>query len=473
MAQAQSVQIPKRFPLVIEPENRGDTTNYDAKLVNAYVERGKDGETYIYERPGTDEHSRPPAGNATGLGCFTWRGSLYSIFGDTLYKDGVAVSGTVNTAGGIYRFDSCLGATPKLQLGNGVKAYNYDTSGGLVEITDADFPTSFVKGWAYLNGTSYVATPSANIQGSDINDPVNWNALNTILAQIEPDQGVALFKQLVYVVILKQWSGEVFYDAGNAAGSPLGRVEGAKMNWGCLANLGAQDLGGTLVWPGSSQNGGPEVLMLDNLKIGVISNPPVERLLAQADFSAVYSFNIKIEGHRFYVLTLKNDNLTLVYDLDEKMWAQWIDTNGNYIPWVSATVIDDTTHVVQHETNGRLYTISSDYATDDGDLIQVDIVTPNTDLGVTARGKMLNMLYMVTDQRAGSILQVRNNDQDYNPKAWTNWRQMDLSIPVPYIDKCGTFARRAYHFRHRAPVRMPRIKAMEMQVDLCTLQFQG
>src|SRR3972149_139592 len=116
MPQAQTVDPPKRLPLVIEPENRGSSTSFDARLVNAYMEtrRQKEGsESWIYERPGLDEHSRPLAVNAAGRGSFNWRGNIYSIFEDTLYKDGSAVSGTVDTTNGVYRFDSSLGATAK------------------------------------------------------------------------------------------------------------------------------------------------------------------------------------------------------------------------------------------------------------------------------------------------------------------------------------------------------------------------
>lgn len=463
--QAESVAIPKRLPLVIEPQNRGNSTAYDAKIINAYVEKSKEGEYFIYERPGLDEQSRPPAGNATGRGVFQWNGSVYSIFGSTLYKDGVAVVGTVNATNGVYRFDSCLGATPKLLFGDGVKAYYYDSGGGLVNITDVDFPSSFCKGWAYLNGTNYVITPTAHIQGDDINDPPNWNPLNTILAQIEPDPGVAMAKQLVYVVALKQLSSEVFYDAGNPTGSPLGRVEGAKQNYGCLSADSVQDMGGQLFWLGWSKDGAPEVLMMENLKLDTVSTKPIERLLEGATLTNVFSWNIKIEGHRFYGLTLKDENLTLVYDMDEKMWGQWTDANGNYVPWVSSCATPDLRHIVQHESNGRLYLLSSDYATDDGDLIQVDIYTPNFD-GGTRRSKQMGKLFFVSDQRAGGTLQVRVNDEDYNPKAWSNFRTVDLSQPVPYLDENGSFHRRVHNFRFKEPVRMPRMMAIEMQLDI-------
>ena len=473
MPQAQTVALPKRLPLVLDPQNRGESTAYDARLVNCYMETRKQGEeveTWIYERPGMDEQSRPPAGNATGRGLFNWRGNIYSIFGDRLYVDGVVVAGTVDTTNGVYRFDSCLGATPRLQLGNGVEAYNYDAGGGLVNISDGDFPSAFRKGWAFLNGTSYVLTAAAHILGDDINDPTAWDPLNDILAHIEPDQGVALAKQLVYAIALKQWSVEAFYDAGNSAGSPLGRVEGAKVNFGCIHQDSVRDVDGDLLWASVTQKGPAQIAMMSGLKAEIVSTKAVERLLASVNFSTetVYSWGLKIAGHKFYILTCVTANLTLAFDIRERMWSQWTDTSGNYLPIVDSCTTAAGVNLVQHASNGRIYTVSDDYATDDGDLIQVDLYTPNFD-GGTRRRKQMTMLKLISDQQVGTELLVRTNDHDYDSTKWSTFRKLYLSQKDPFITDCGTFVRRVHNFRHRQPIRMPRIQAVEMQLDLGTL----
>lgn len=465
---AQSVDLPKRLPLVIEPQNRDGSVSKDARLVNCYMEQqtvGGETEYWIYKRPGLAVGSQPPAASVSGYGVYNWRGDIYAVFANKLYKNGVAVAGTVDTTGGVYRFSSCLGATPKLQLGNGVKAYNYDDGAGLVLINDVNFPAAFVKGWAYLNATTYVMLATAHIQGSDNNDPVSWDALNDILAQIEPDQGKALAKQLVYVVAFKEWSTEVFYDAGNATGSPLGRVEGAKVNYGCVSADSVQDLDGTLLWIGRSRTAGVQVLVLESLKADVVSTQPIERLLQGADFSSVYSWQVSLDGHRFYVVTLKNENLTLAFDLDQKMWSQWMDINGGYMQIVGSTFDTSGRAILQGESDGRLYYSSADYLDDAGYVFYCDIITPNFDAGVESRGKLMNMMYFVGDKTAGSTLTVRVSDNDY--QSWSQGRMVDLSQNVPYLDNCGTFKRRAHWLRHQKPTRM-RLKAVELQMDLCT-----
>lgn len=468
MPQAESIAIPKRLPLVITPENRDETTLKDAKLVNGFVEIVREEEAanyWVYKRPGLEADSQPPGGAAAGCGVYNWRGSIYSIFGDTIYEDGVSI-GTVDATGGVYKFSQSSGGTPRLVLGNGIAAYTFDGT-TFAEITDADFPATFYKGWAYLDATTYVTTSPSAIRGSDLNNPTSWDPLNTITAQIEPTNAVATAKHLVYVVCLKETDTEVFYDAANSAGSPLSPVQGAKVNWGCVSADSVQDIDGILVWVATNKSAMVSVQLMENLKIQTISTKPVERLLQHADFSTTYSWFIKHEGHKFYVLTLPNDNLTLVYDLVDKMWAQWTDASGNYFPIVAATYNSDLKAIVQHESNGRLYIMDSLYYDDDGSLITVDIVTPNFDGGVRRR-KQLNVMTFVGDQTQGSILQVRSNDNDYNSATWTNFRNVNLAQRNPMLTSEGTFYRRAYNFRHACNTPF-RIQAVELQMDIGTL----
>lgn len=467
--------IPRRLPLVITPSNRDDSTAKDAKLVNAYMETvdsldsgGKPTkETWIYKRPGIGNSSTISAG-AAGRGVFNWKGNIYSIFGDTVYKDGVAVAGTVNTTKGVYKWSQCLGSTQKLVMGNGVKAYCYDSGAGLVNVTDADFPSAFVKGWCYLDGTMYVGRADAAIQGSDLNAPTSWDPLNVLIAQVEPDGGIAVAKQLVYCVMLKEWSVEVFYDAANATGSPLGRVQGAKVNIGCAHEDSVQDLDGALLWLAKGNQAGLSVWMMDNLKAAKVSTKAIDKLIKDADLTTVYSWVYKGDGHRMYVLTIVNTNLTLVYDIDEQMWSQWTDSSGNYLPIVAATFNSSTyQHIVQHATNGKLYNFDLDYTTDDGSVIITDIVTPNWD-GGTDKGKYVARLTLIGDCVEGSEVEVRHNDHDYHPDKWSQFRKLDMRRPGPFLEDMGTFKRRAHHFRHRRATAM-RIQAVEMQIDICLI----
>lgn len=468
MPQAPTIAQPPRLPLIIQPENRYSDTLKDAKLINGFVEKSEDGKEYhVYKRPGLLQTGSTLSGN--GYGVYNWLGDIYSIFGSVLYKNGVSVGTGLDTTGGVYRFSQSLGGTLRLQLGNGIGSYNYDSGAGLVAITGSNFPSPAVKGWAYLDGTTYIMNSSASIRGcTTINDPTLWSdILNRLTAQIEADAGVALSKQLVYVLALGQWSTEVFYDQANAAGSPLGPVQGAKINYGCANQDSVQEIDGTLLWVATNRGAAPQILMLDNLKPTIVSTKAIERLLGEADLTSVYSFGIKYSGHRFYGITLVNLNLTLVYDMTDGIWTQWTDAAGNYWPIVSNTYSDITGRILQHATNGKLYKFDTSYTSDDGVLFSVDLYTPNYD-GGTKRRKAISMLEVVGDQTEGSVLQIRHNDSDYTSDKWTNFRNVDLNQKKPFLQNEGTFLRRAYHMKHFCNTRF-RVKAIELQMDIGTL----
>lgn len=454
------VDTPKRLPLVITPGNRDSSTLKDSRLVNCYVEKQEDGSYWIYRRQGL-----APAFTNTGVGrgAYNWRGNVYTIFGSTLYKDNIAVAGaaTLDTTNGLYRFSQTLGATPRLVMGNGVKAYTWDNT-TFAQITDGDFPAAFVKGWAYLDGTTYVTLPSAGVQGSGLNDPTAWDPLNIIIAQIEPDLAVGMNKQLVYVIIFKQWSTEVFYDAGNSVGSPLGTVQGAKASYGCVSGDTVQEIDDILFWVATNRQSTPQVVMMEKLKVDVVSTAPVERLLVASNFSSINSFCIKTGGHAFYVLTLKDINLTLAYDMKEKMWSQWTDASSNYFPICAVTFDSAMRHVAQHESNGKLYYMSLDTFGDDGVNIQLDLITPNFD-GGERFSKNLQRMDFIADRVTGSNLLMRYNDEDYDETKWSNFETIDLGQPNPYTTNLGSFYRRAFHLRHAQQVKF-RLQAIDLQI---------
>ena len=456
----QKEGLPPRMPLYATFTNRDETVDKDARLVNGYVEKNALGELDVCKRPGMSLHTTL---SGAGRGVFNWRGDIYAVFGSTLYKNGSSL-GTVDATGGVYTFDSILGSTPKLTLLNGVYGY-YSDGSSLTQVTDVDFPstTTLRKGSGYLNGVSYVLDVTANLRGSDPNDFSSWDPLNVLVAQIEPDRGVRVAKQLVYIIVFKEWTTEVFHDAGNSTGSPLSSVEGALMEFGCFKADSVQDMDDTLFFLSATQKGSIGVHMISKLKVSKISTSALDRLLEAADYSSgVYSWSAKVAGHAFYVLTVPASNFTFAYDVEVTEWFQWTDTNGNYLPIVAATADSAQNVIVQHESNGCLYYLSGNTFTDDGALFSWELYTPNTDLQTRQRKNLPRMIF-TADRADGSLLEVRHSDDDYT--TWTPFREVDLGHRYPMLSKCGTFSRRAWHMRHRCNTRL-RIKAVDLPVDL-------
>lgn len=327
------------------------------------------------------------------------------------------------------------------------------------------FPSQQVPGITYLDGYVNVMTVGSAIYSSEPNQPGSWLSGNYLYANVEPDAAVYLAKQLVYIIAFKKYSVEIFYDAGNPSGSPLGPEQGGKINIGCRHANSVAQLEGILFWVSQSRDGGTSVHLMDGLKPIPISTPPIERLLQQADFTTVYSWCARIGGHRFYCLTLKNSNLSLVFDLDSRQWYQWTDTNGNYLPYVATIFTSDSQVLLQHESNGKIYEMESVNYTDDGNIITMDLYTPNYD-GNSRFRKYVQSLDIIGDQTTGCVVTVSFSDDDY--QTWTTPRSIDMSKKRAYIMNCGTFRRRAFHFQHAQNTPL-RIKSVELLVDQGTL----
>jgi hypothetical protein len=180
-----------------------------------------------------------------------------------------------------------------------------------------------VPGVVYLDGYFFVMDKNGVIYNCGLNAPLSWGALDFIAAAIEPGEGVAITKSQNYVVALKEWSTEFFYNAGNATGSPLSPVLSAFTLVGCASGQTVASLDETIYWVAKAKQRGPGVYRMKDLQQERVSTPDVDRILAADGMADCYSYGVKVAGHSFYVLGLRTVAVTLAYDATSNTWAQW------------------------------------------------------------------------------------------------------------------------------------------------------
>ena len=244
--------------------------------------------------------------------------------------DQYALSVSTNLLPMTSAFSSYSAATQYLFFKNSEYGWYTSSSGGApTRVSDADYPGNMatarptVPGVVYLDGRFYVMDQAARIYNSASDDPSSWAATDFLSAQSEPGQGVAIAKSGQYVVAFKEFSVELFYNAGNPTGSPLSRVEAGLFKIGCASGYSVAAWNDALVWVGQSKQRGRGVWVMNGLQHEKISTDDVDRVINADSLSSVYAYAMRLDGCDLYLLTLVGSSITLVYNFTSKKWCRW------------------------------------------------------------------------------------------------------------------------------------------------------
>lgn len=213
--------------------------------------------------------------------------------------------------------------------GSGLAASSGTATGGAVT----------VPGIVSLDTYFIVLTSLGNLFVSDSGNPLRWSGLAYNSAQQDVGNAVALGRSANYAVVLKEWSTEPYYDAGSAVGSPLAPVLSGFTGIGCASGASLATLSGNLFWVSQTKQKGRAVYHMNGLQQEKVSTPDIDRILALSTLATVYSYGVTLSGHPFYVLTLVDRNLTLVYDMKSKLWQEWSSLTPAAAVSISSIVI--------------------------------------------------------------------------------------------------------------------------------------
>lgn len=230
----------------------------------------------------------------------------------------------------------------------------------VTQISDVDYPATTVRGCVYLDGRFFVMNAIGEIYQSALEDASSWSALEFIASQVNSDAGVFLAKMNNYIMALKEYSIEFFYDAANPTGSILSPVQNMTQNIGCAHGDSVQDAGGMIVWMGQSRNGfGRSIYSMSGSEPQKISDGQIEKILDSDDLSEVYSWSAKVGSHLLYGITLVTSAITLVYDFTTGLWA--------FFTYLTSSGVNKTVTAVS--TAGVVTSTAHGYS--DGDIVLI------------------------------------------------------------------------------------------------------
>lgn len=324
----------------------------------------------------------------------------------------------------------------------------------------------YAYGMEYLDGYCYLMKTNGRIHNSALEDPTTWGANDYISSESDPDAGVAIVKQLNYLVAFNKLSTDFFYNAGNATGSPLSANKQAKLEIGCANGASVAKADMTAIWVGQSKTQGRSVYMFAGLSPQKVSTRYIDKYLNRDAMITCYSYVLKVAGHTLYFLTLPDSNITFVYDLDEQVWYQWTSQSGaveTYFRGIYYTgnVEADPGLYLQNNTDGKIYKLSFDYTKDDTEDIYFRAVSGNTDSGSNKR-KVVSNVEVIGDKVNGSV-SIRHTSDDY--ASWSTYRTVNLLNRRPRLFQLGEYRRRAWEVFSSADIPI-RLEALEINFSI-------
>lgn len=340
------------------------------QMVNWFVEPGTAGSKaplVYYNAPGIKAFGEGGLAGAV-RGARVMNDVLYIVAGNTVYS--VASDGTATSLGTINTHFSRVGmevnrADPKeLIIVDGVDGWTYDTTNGLVEITDGDFlaanTVAFIDGYFILsaadgslfflseldNGQSYIATDRADAEG-------------------DPDDIVSVFANHRELWVFGKETAEIFYNSGNTD-FPFERIGGAFIERGLGAAFSVAGDDNTLFWLGDDKI----VYRAAGYTPQRISTHAIEEeIRTYADVSDAFAFFVTISGHKFYHLTFPSGGRTFVYDAGTQLWHERKSKDRSH--WrVGAYANAYGKHIIGDFFQGRLGELDMDTFSEFGETMQ-------------------------------------------------------------------------------------------------------
>jgi len=430
---AQSQQKPGarkkvRLPLIGAYSNRSSDADKDQRFINAFPETRKveqldNTRILINKRPGLRELVSVTS-DAEGRGFAFFTGAFYAILGNTVYKvssDGATITAkiTLPSSTGQCGLISCNSSTlgDYLFICDGTVGWIVKSDHTVTQVTDTDFPSPHMPSPTFIDGYVLLAKGS-DVYNCDIDDPLSWQPDQYLSAEMFPDPIKALARQNNQVVVLGEYSTEFFYDAANAAGSPLSRNDAAVIQFGIAAPHSVYQNEQFCAWVAQSNSGGRSVWVLEGFKPKKVSDEYIDRILdAETDMSIVHGYGFRTMGHLFFLINLPSQHRTIVYDMDEKLWHEWSSwTAGReHEVFLYNHIADMNTGYVYllSSVHGDIYKLDPTYYLDEDDPITVEIRTNKYDMDTYNR-KFGSSVRLVVDRYSTShIVNLSGTDDDY------------------------------------------------------------
>lgn len=317
------------------------------------------------------------ASSGTGRGDHTSTvyNRLYAVVGaDVVYFNESLVPqhvGTLTTTTGeVFIAENTAG---QIAMSDGAHIYIYDQKTAVFSIAtlNGTDPLDFKPGFLSFQNTYFICAsigkpqwrlslPNDGLQWP--NDPAHVGQLTTkpdTVQAVVPMPGRGNMTFVMGNTVAEQWTftgGAIF---------PWTRNNSISIDYGCISASSIAYQGNWIVWVGISEEAGPVIMYTTGADITEVSTDGIDYLLstlkAPEDCSG---FLVKLDGHLFYQVTFKTDNITLALDLTpgptQNKFFSITDENMNYHPARKIVFFNNSYYFVSFN-DGFLYAFGTQY----------------------------------------------------------------------------------------------------------------
>jgi hypothetical protein len=371
-----------RIPFV-GPSYVYNSVNYDAQRslnmfpVASDVETSKD-IIAMAPTPGLKLFKTLPAGRIRGgikakrRVFFVAASKLYELYADKTFIE----RGTLDTSSGRV---SMAHNGQQVMLVDGPNGYVFN-------LVTLNFTKITSPGWrgartvAYVDGYFLMSQPESGIYYiTQLYDGTSLDSLDFASAEGSPDDIVAVEEVHKEVWLFGEDSVEVVFNSG-AADFPFTRIQGAFIQYGCVAPYSVAKTANTVFWLGRDEEGEGIVWMAEGYQPRRISTYAVEQAIqSYGSMADATGHTYQENGVYFYCLSFPTANTTWVYDINLGQWHEraYFKDGAYSRHRADCHVLGFGLHLVGDYENGNIYEQSQKYQDDDGQEIRRERTLPH------------------------------------------------------------------------------------------------
>jgi DNA-binding beta-propeller fold protein YncE len=238
----------------------------------------------------------------------------------------------------------------------------------------------------FIGGYFMINTGGAGVAISSLYDGTTWPALAASTADTYPDDLKAVVNNHNEAWLVGEYSAEIWAADGSSNPFPFSRM--AVIDFGTVATHSVAKGNNTLFWLAAQRNGNAGELfgigMVNGYGVEIVSPQSINLHISKYTVvSDAWGYCYTDKGHEFYLLTFPTENATWVFDPTTRMCHERSYYSGD--PYKINRHLANTyvyawgKHYIGSYLDGKIYEMSEDYLTDNGQPIASVKTSPPLD----------------------------------------------------------------------------------------------